>query len=90
MQPTSCSELILVAGMIAMIYVFVRSHLSSTWLQTDNCLLLMLTILVGFKTQTKKMEVNKYISHISSTCKQKLYNDQQQCVMCGRKGPLTF
>lgn len=64
MQPTSCSELILVAGMIAMIYVLVLSHLSSAWLQTDNCLLLMLTILLGFKTQVtekiNKVKVNKY------------------------------
>lgn len=61
MLPTPCSELIVVAGMIAMIYGFVLSHLSSAWLQTDNCLLLMLTILLGFKTQvTKEMQVNKY------------------------------
>lgn len=37
-QPTFCSELILVAGMIAMIYVFVLSHPSSAWLENDNCL----------------------------------------------------
>lgn len=69
MQPTSCSELILVAGMIAVIYGFVLSHLSSTWLRTDNCLLLMMTILLGFKAQvTKEININD-ILHSAIFCK---------------------
>lgn len=101
MQPTSCSELILVAGMIAVIYGLVLSHLSSTWLRTDNCLLLMMTILLGFKAQvTKEININGILHSaifckrkpmmLSPTCKQKLYNNQQQCVISGRNFPLTF